>query len=76
MTRPWYHRPEWISSLLGVVALVGGLLWGEAQTAAQTLQNTRDIAQLRQDNATVPSRLARIEQKVDDLRDELRHPAR
>lgn len=65
--RIWYHRPEWISALIAAAVLILGSVGALSQGAAQTAQNTKDIADLRQQVSTVPERLSRIEQKVDDL---------
>lgn len=66
--RPWYHRPEWIIAVVSALTIVLGGVGALSQGAAQTAQNSRDIVQLQRDTADVPERLARIEQKVDDLK--------
>lgn len=65
--RPWYHRPEWIAAAVSLCGLAMGGASAVSQGAAQTAQNTKDIAELKGEVASVPERLARIEQKVDDL---------
>jgi len=65
--RPWYHRPEWIG--LGLTLAAGGMAATVAYSngQAQIGQNTKDIAEIKQQIAAMPERLARIETKVDDL---------
>jgi hypothetical protein len=65
--KPWYHRPEWIIAMVSVGGIVLGGAGALSQGSAQTTQNTRDIAELKSQFGGVPERLARIEQKVDDL---------
>lgn len=65
--RPWYHRPEWIGLMftLGAGSMAAAVAYSNGQ--AQIGQNTKDIAELKQQIGAMPERLARIETKVDDL---------
>ncbi len=65
--RPWYYRPEWIIALVAVLSagVTGAVQVSQGQ--AQTNQNTQDIRDLKAKVDTMPERLGRIEQKVDDL---------
>lgn len=72
--KPWYHRPEWIAVIVTVALALSGSVSIAAGGLAQTAQNARDIKDLKDGVAGVPERLARIEQKVDDLKLELRRP--
>lgn len=65
--RPWYHRPEWIIAVVSALGILTGGATAISQGQAQTTQNTKDIADLKGQLGGVPERLARIEQKVDDL---------
>jgi len=65
--RPWYHRPEWIGLLITAAVVILGGAGAISQGAAQTAQNTKDIAELKGAVGNMPERLARIETKVDDL---------
>lgn len=65
--RPWYHRPEWIGLAVTGIIAAAGAVGAFSQGAAQTAQNTKDIAEIKGQIGAMPERLARIEQKVDDL---------
>lgn len=64
MTPKVWAKYAWLFHLLGVVFLAG-VAW--AGVAAQTVR----IDKLESDYHDVPASLARIEQKVDDVRDQI-----
>lgn len=71
-TRIWYHKPEWIAAALAAMALAVSAVAGGVNGLAQVSQNTQDIKDLRAETTDIPAKLARIEQKVDDIKEEVR----
>ncbi|WP_404711725.1 hypothetical protein [Sphingomonas sp. MMS24-J13] len=80
MTAP--AKPRWLDWLpvVGMILTICGLIWMGAQYAARVDDNTRriavleDRAQRRDDGlATIDARLARIEGRLDAMRDKGGH---
>lgn len=80
MTAP--AKPRWLDwlPLVGMILTVCGLIWMGAQYAARVDDNARRIAALedraqRRDDvlATIDARLARIEGRLDAMRDKEAH---
>lgn len=80
MTAP--AKPRWLDwlPLVGMLLTISGLIWMGAQYAARVDDNVRriaaleDRAQRREDLlATIDARLARIEGRLDAIRDRSAH---